>query len=107
MERGERCKMTVTFKVTEPQALALQAMFEDWTFLGRAGCSRSVAFFCDGDGDFRPDCGISFDRQVRGLTKELRQEAKTERRDLKCDFLYDYDSISWDIYHQDPDPAQR
>lgn len=87
-----RIKMTVELDVTEAQALALQAMFKMWTQLGQHGYSRSVAFNCDGDGDFQPNCKCSFTPEIRPLTDEITR-AVTVNQDCNVDFLFDYDPV--------------
>lgn len=89
--------MTVTFEVTEAQALALQAMFEYWTEIAVLGASREVAFFVDGDGNFKPNCQFAFSRKVRELTKNLRKYAVV--KDSSGDRVYDFDHIAWSIFH--------
>lgn len=37
---SDKIKMTVKMEATEPQALALQTMFEHWTSMGNTGMSR-------------------------------------------------------------------
>lgn len=91
--QDDRIEMTIKMKVTEPQALALQAMFEYMEMLGRLGSSRYVAFYADGDGDFRPKPEITFDQPVRPLTDEMRKAAVVE--DKYGDRKYDYDPIGW------------
>lgn len=97
MKRGEKCKMTVTFEVKESQALALQAMFEYWNKLASWGSSRYVSFFVDGDGDFKPKCQVTFDKEIRPLTNEMREAAVAEKSKPNGNHCYDYDPIAWMI----------
>ena len=90
---AERLTLTVEMSVTVPQALALQAMFEYWNFLGSAGSSRKVAFYVDGDGDFQPRCKVSTDQPIPTLTKEMHKEAIIE--DVNGNRVYDFDPIAW------------
>ena len=94
---SNKLKMTVTLDVTVPQALALQAMFDHWNILGDIGSSREVAFFVDGDGNFRPRAECSFSEVIPELTDELSDSAKSEKKD--GNFLFDFDSIAWKINH--------
>ena len=94
-KRGERLRMTVTFDVTEPQAIALEAMFNYWCQLSSMGSSRFVAFYCDGDGDFHPKCKIGFSRPIITLTDDLAKKAVIE--DKNGNRKYDYDPVSWSI----------
>jgi hypothetical protein len=89
----ERLKLTVTMEVTVPQALTLKAMFEYWNRLGRIGASRYVAFYCDGDGNFRPECLVSTDRAVPGLTDAIRKKSVVDDHD--GDRKYDFDPVAW------------
>jgi hypothetical protein len=92
---AKRIKMTVTMDVTIPQALALQAMFEYWNQLSRAGCTRHVGFFVDGDGDFHPNCDIKFSDPIPKLTNELRGLAIKMK--WESGRLYDFDNIAWKL----------
>lgn len=96
---NERVEMTVTMKVTIPQALTLQAMFKAWNELSSMGSSREVSFFVDGDGNFHPKCVVSYNKpeKVPELTEEL--EKKTFIKDIKGSLHFDFDSIAWHINH--------
>jgi hypothetical protein len=93
---SKRVKMKIEIDATIPQALALQAMFEYWNYLGGVGGSRQVAFYVDGDGDFKPKCKISFDGEVPELTKEMAKMAIV--KDMAGDRVYDYDPIGWHLH---------
>ena len=99
MSRYKKRIMTVTFEVSEPQALSLQAMFEFWNKLGNQGSSRYVAFMVDGDGDFQPRCKMSYEGNVRPLTQEMRDKAIMENG--KADYVFDYDPIGWILRKED------
>ena len=92
---SERIKMRVEMEVTVPQALSLQAMFKYWNYLASAGGSREVAFYCDGDGDFKPKCFVSFDGDIPELTKEMESIAII--KDSGGDRTYDFDRIAWKL----------
>lgn len=102
-KRGERFRMTVTLAVTEPQALALWAMFKHWNRLGGVGASRMVSFYCDGDGDFHPHAEVSFDREVTKLTPELEALAVVSKETDEWQRKFDYDPIAWKLYHDNPE----
>lgn len=87
----EKFKMNVEFTVTEPQALALQVMFEQWTRMGNSGASADVAFRVDGDGPFSPKCKVTFENPVMELNDTIRALAKYKKRD--CELSYDFDAI--------------
>lgn len=95
---SDKIKMKIELEVTEPQALTLQAMFEYMEQLGGMGASRYVAFYADGDGDFRPKPEITFDQPVRPLTDEMRKAAVVE--DEHGHRKYDFDPIGW-MLHED------
>ncbi len=88
---NNKVKMYVEMDVTIPQALALQAMFEYWNALGRNGSSREVGFYCDGDGNFRPECKIGFDKDIPQLTDKIRANAIL--RNENGNLLYDFDRL--------------
>lgn len=96
----ERIKMTVEMEVTEPQALALQAMFNFWNRCGSAGASRNVGFFVDGDGNFKPKCKVSFDQPIAPLTEELAAAAcgGADTKNLgQVQYTFDFDPIAWKL----------
>lgn len=91
----EKIKLTVEMNVTIPQALALKAMFEYWNLCGSAGCSRKVAFYVDGDGDFQPKCSVYTDKELPELTDEMKKNAVVS--DDNGNRVYDFDPIAWTI----------
>jgi hypothetical protein len=88
-------KLTVEMNVTVAQALALKAMFEYWNICGSAGCSRRVAFYVDGDGNFQPKCKISTNTELPELTSEMKKMAVVS--DDNGNRVYDFDPIAWMI----------
>jgi len=90
-------KMIVEMKVTIPQGLSLQAMFEYWNFLSNIGSSRNIGFYVDGDGNFHPNCQIKFDTEIPKLTDELRKIAVVKEYDGNR--IYGFDPIAWKINH--------
>lgn len=96
---SERIKMTVEFDVTEPQALALQAMFERWNRLAGIGSSRMVAFYVDGDGNFKPNVTWKYSQPIRELTDHMREVALGDS-DPDAP-KYDFDPIAWACRFQD------
>ena len=99
---SKKLDLTVKFKgVTEAQAVALRSMFKYWEHLGGVGSSRRVAFFCDGDGNFRPKVSFESSEDILpSMIKELDELAVVE--DDNGHRLYDFDSIAWKI-EEDPD----
>jgi len=93
--KNDRIKMTVVMEVTEPQALALQAMFKYWDWLAGIGSSRFVGFYVDGDGNFKPKTSISYSAPIRTLTPEMEYVAIVEDED--GDRKYDFDPVAWMI----------
>lgn len=96
VKRKERVKLTVTMEVSAPQAYALQEMFKWWNFCGKAGMSRKVAFFVDGDGDFHPNCEVKTEPALPDLPKEQAHIAIVE--DNHGHRLYDYDGIGYSLH---------
>jgi hypothetical protein len=93
MKTNETVNLTVSMKVTIPQALALKAMFEYWNQLSNLGSSREVAFYVDGDGNFHPQCKVTTDVELPELTDELKK--LPVKRDNNGSRLYDYDNLAW------------
>lgn len=89
---ASKISMTVTIdNITEAQALALQSMFNYWQQLGSLGSSRTVSFFADGDGDFRPKIVTSFSQPVHELTDEIK--AASIVKDENGNRTYDFDLV--------------
>lgn len=89
----ERIEMNVTMQVTVPQALALQAMFKHWNRLASWGSSRMVAFYVDGDGNFKPKCEWKYSSQVPELTEEL-EKLSLVSNDEHGKIEFDFDPIA-------------
>jgi hypothetical protein len=94
---AERSKMVIEMEVTEPQALALKAMFEYWNHLGSIGASRRVGFYVDGDGNFKPNCKVQLESKTE-LTDEMRDMSVVEEND--GDRTYDFDPIAWKLHEK-------
>ena len=103
---GDRGRMTVTFDVTEAQAIALRAFFEMWNHLSSAGGSRYVAFFVDGDGNFHPNCQIVMPLGVRRFldTPEMRALAITDAHE---EMKFDFDPVAWEIEEHEEEARRR
>ena len=95
----DRINMTVQLEVTKSQGLALQAMFEYMNSLGDAGGSRKVAFYADGDGNFKPHAKVSYDGEMPELTEEFSRISVVEDHD--GDRVYDFDPIGWALHKQE------
>lgn len=91
---NEKIEMIVRMEVTPAQGLALQAMFDHWNKLASWGCSRMIGFYCDGDGNFHPNCKIEFSENMPELTDELRKAASVED-DGNQTINFDFDPIAW------------
>ena len=102
---NDRTKMTIVMEVTESQGLALQAMFEYWNQLASAGGSRKVAFYVDGDGNFKPNCDVKFENMTPKLTDEMRDIAIVEDND--GDRTYDFDPIAWKLHDLREEKKER
>jgi hypothetical protein len=88
-----RLKMTVQFDVTEAQALALQSMFNFWNQLASQGSSRYVAFYVDGDGNFKPNITCSTDVPIEPLTPEIEDLAHVGQFS-HGEWKFDFDPIA-------------
>lgn len=95
---SDRIKLTVEMDVTVPQALALKAMFMYWNQLASMGGTREVAFYVDGDGNFKPNCKVTTDQEIPELTDEMRTKAIIH--DTSGDRVYDYDPIAWMLHEE-------
>ena len=94
---NDRIEMTVKMQVTHAQGLALQAMFKHWNLLAGWGSSRDISFYVDGDGNFHPDCKISFDGEIPELTEEIEESAIVSGKHTG-DLKYDFDAIAWMLH---------
>lgn len=98
VERSGKVKMTVTMEVSASQAYALQAMFDYWSFCGRAGMSRHVSFYVDGDGDFQPKCDVKTEPVLPPMGRS--QSDKSIIWDDHGNRQYDYDPIGWSLHDE-------
>lgn len=102
---SDKIKMTVEMEVTPSQALALEAFFKTWNSLSVRGCSRYVGFYVDGDGNFKPKCNISYDKELPcELTDEIEAYAKVFQdtvynkngKDIMHDVhMFDFDNVGY------------
>ena len=95
-------KITVTFEVTEAQAIALEDFFATMNQLGNIGASRWCAFYADGDGNFHPN--ITIDGRKPQKTPLLKKEDcwKTEN-----EYRIDFDWIAWKLHDLHPDGTPK
>jgi len=98
----DRAEMIIRIQVTEPQALAINAMFKYWTLLGNIGSSRKVVFYVDGDGDFQPNAKIDLPDGCRKLTPDLESMAVVGGAS-SGNLIFDFDSISAQLHQGDED----
>jgi hypothetical protein len=97
---SKRVKMTVEMDVTVAQGLALQAMFKHWNRLASWGSSRMVAFYVDGDGNFKPKCNVTFSEEMPELTEDLEKAALIAgdaKGNTTADFAFDFDPVAWKL----------
>lgn len=100
IKQDDKIQMTVTMEVKESQAVALQEFFKCWNSLASMGSSRMVSFYVDGDGDFKPNCQISFSKEPEVLSlpeEQLKFILNGARisKDGEEPIAYDYDSVAW------------
>ncbi len=100
----DRVTLVATMRVTEPQALALQAMFNQWNRLASWGSSRFVGFYVDGDGDFKPNVTCAIHGDIKRLDEELESVALVNRVEgddrNQSEYKYDFDPIAWTLRHR-------
>jgi hypothetical protein len=94
----KRIEMTIKMQLTEPQALAMQAMMEHWNQLASQGSSRMIAYFVDGDGNFKPNTTWQYSEPIQPLTDEMRKAAIVDNRAGEAKF--DFDPIAWILRKQ-------
>lgn len=91
MSEEDENDLVVLFEgLTEAQALTLRAMFEKWKSHIKAGSSRSVSFYVDGDGSFHPEIKIASNEKA-DLTDEVRKKAEPNRN------RFDFDGVAWHL----------
>ena len=79
--------------LTKAQELAIKSMLATWQCLSGVGASRWVAFYADGDGNFRPK--ILVDGLIPKEYKNKKGEYMfTEKEDM---YKIDFDAIAWDL----------
>lgn len=92
---NDKVTMTVVLPdLTEAQAIALEAMFRRWRYLGGVGSSRAVSFYADGDGNFRPKPQVSFSRDPYPTADEDQRE-KLRAFAEKSENNFDFDPVAW------------
>lgn len=94
---SDRVEMTVKMQVTPSQGLALRAMFEHWNKLACLGSSRNIAFYVDGDGNFRPQVEIILPDSIPELTDEMRDAAMVSGKE-SGHAVFDFDPIAWMLH---------
>lgn len=98
---SEKIKFNVEMELTKDQALAMQAFFERWNHLSVMGNSRFVAFYVDGDGNFKPNCKISCPELDIQLTEEMIA-ASNKKYGVIVDSenVFDFDGVASVLYKQ-------
>ena len=78
-------------RISLPQAIALKKILEFMDYLGNIGSSRWVAFYADGDGDFRPDLKeFNYPLPIPETKKDVKEMTGTF-------YGIDFDSIAWEL----------
>ena len=109
---SDKLDLTVTLRdVTPAQAIALEAMFRHWQVLGAIGSSRWVAFFADGDGNFRPKVEVNFSEDPYpsadpGEQEALRKKAFPTNGEESVEAMVpvDFDAIAWSFHGPSQSP---
>ena len=103
--------LTVNFQgLTDAQVIALADFFDAWDSNIIFGRSRYMAFYVDGDGNFRPkiemshssmeDMGLVEENgRTNELFRDLKRLATKENRPVPVDGrnAFDFDPIAWEI----------
>lgn len=74
------------------QAVTLQEFFGYWNYLCSIGKSQFVAFYVDGDGNFKPNCKYNCSKKLPKLNAQLlnviMRNPKTHKAEQFFDFGY-------------------
>lgn len=90
MVNNEKLKIEITIdNLTKPQLLALHQFFKNWIPLCKAGASRKVSYYVDGDGNLHPDISFKLPPTITKDEVELAEECYSEDLDI------DFDKIAW------------
>ncbi len=101
-----RVSMTIRLDgLTLPQAAALRAMFERMRQLGGLGGSRWVAFYSDGDGNFRPRPIYEFSHSAETIEDWSAGECQWDSN--RDEYGVDFDSIAWGHHNDGPTTPGR
>ncbi len=101
----ERIDINVKMSVTPSQAVALRAFFKCWNSLASMGASRMVSFFVDGDGNFKPNCEVTFleehehlnipDDIMEFIESEAMIVGRAGASETSKDIKFDFDPVAW------------
>lgn len=92
---NNKTDLTITLKnITLPQAVAFVHFAKKLEYCGRVGQTRYVAFYADGDGDFRPTVEHNLDMSDEQLAKYREYAEKTIETILGTHIaVFDFDDI--------------
>lgn len=97
--------VTLTFEgVTPAQAIALDRMVAQMRTLSAIGSSRYVAFYADGDGNFRPRIKVHMTPDPYGDRSEMERNVLANKAEVKADgdtIFIDFDPVAWALHHEE------
>ncbi len=94
----EQAQLTMTIvleNISEPQRLAIEDMLAYWRESNR-GYSRWMAFFVDGDGNFRPKITVNGE-PPKHQTEIEPGHFWTGKEPWRGEYRMDFDAIAWKL----------
>lgn len=95
-ETAKRRMTIVIENLSEPQRLAIEDMLAYWRE-SRRGSSRWMAFFVDGDGNFRPHITVD-GREPEHQDRIDPRRFWTGGQPWSGEYRIDYDAIAWTFH---------
>lgn len=96
---SDNLDLTITLKnITSAQAITFINFMKEMEYNGKIGHSASIAFFADGDGNFRPTIEHNFnmpDEKIQSY-KDYCYGTITTARGNKIS-SYDFDGVAWKL----------
>jgi hypothetical protein len=100
MNMDEKLNLTIKLKdITKAQAITFVNFMKEMEHCGVMGRSRNIAFYADGDGNFKPkiehDLDVS-DEEIKSY-KECCERTMTTKYGTKIT-AFDFDGVYCDLY---------
>ena len=94
--------------LTEAQEIAIEHMLYMFQYLGGVGSSRTIKFFADGDGNFRPKITIDGNKPKKFVVPESSIKKPFTRESLeKFDLDIDFDNAAWLLHKHKKSELQK